>query len=176
MSNVWSKERAWEWYNSHTWLRGCNYMSADCANRMDQWQEYGFEERLNTADQELALAASIGFNTIRIIPEFYVWYKQHDGFMERFERYLALLDKYGISAMIVLANDCMPPKTELWRPPTLGEQQYDWGYHGGKMHSQHGAHNGAAPHFFIYSKLSFLPSHKNLPVASLSFFMFSFAL
>ena len=78
MSNVWSKERAWEWYNNHTWLRGCNYMSADCANRMDQWQEYGFEERFQTADEELALAASIGFNTLHeaviFLNRSVVWY------------------------------------------------------------------------------------------------------
>lgn len=51
--------------------------------------------------------------------------------------------------MIVLANDCMPPKTELWKMPHVGEQQYDWGYHGGKKHSQHGTHNGPAPHFYL---------------------------
>ena len=56
MGKVWSKERAWEWYNNHNWLRGCNFMSSDCANRIDQWQEEGFEERLKTADEELALA------------------------------------------------------------------------------------------------------------------------
>ena len=39
----WSKEKAWEWYNSRPWMRGCNYMSADCANRVDQWQELGFD-------------------------------------------------------------------------------------------------------------------------------------
>ena len=41
----WTKEKAWEWYNSRPWIRGCNYMSADCANRIDQWQKLGFEER-----------------------------------------------------------------------------------------------------------------------------------
>ena len=60
MGKVWSKERAWEWYNNHNWLRGCNFMSSDCANRIDQWQEEGFEERLKTADEELALAAETG--------------------------------------------------------------------------------------------------------------------
>ena len=53
MGKVWSKERAWEWYNNHNWLRGCNFMSSDCANRIDQWQEEGFEERLKTADEEM---------------------------------------------------------------------------------------------------------------------------
>ena len=51
----WSKERAWEWYNARPWIRGCNYMSADCANRVDQWQALGFEERFQTTEEELAL-------------------------------------------------------------------------------------------------------------------------
>ena len=49
----WSREKAWEWYNNRTWMRGCNFMGSDCANRIDQWQELGFEERIVTADREL---------------------------------------------------------------------------------------------------------------------------
>ena len=101
----WSKERAWEWYNSRPWIRGCNYMSADCANRIDQWQAYGFEERLETTENELALMAELGYNSVRLILEFIVWDEEHDSFMERFERYISLCDKYGISCMIVDAND-----------------------------------------------------------------------
>ena len=134
--NVWSKEKAWEWYNSRTWMRGCNFMGSDCANRIDQWQEYGFEEHLETADRELALAAETGFNSIRIIPEFFVWDQDHDGFMERFDRYLTTAWKHGISSMIVFGNDCMRPK-EFWKPDYLGPQHYDWGYHGGRKNSQH---------------------------------------
>ncbi len=33
--------------------------------------------------------------------------------------------------------------------PYIGEQQYDWGYHGGKKHSQHGLHSCPAPHFYL---------------------------
>ena len=76
-------------------------MSSDCANRIDQWQELGFEDRLATADRELKLAAETGFNTIRVIPEYSVWEKEHDGFMKRFDRYLATAWKYGISVMAV---------------------------------------------------------------------------
>ena len=106
----WSKEKAWAWYNNRPWFRGCNYMSADCANRVDQWQELGFEERFNTTKEELALMRETGYNTVRLILEYVVWKEEHDGFMERFERYIALCHEYGISCMIVLANDCMPPK------------------------------------------------------------------
>jgi len=141
----WTKEQAWEWYRQQPWMRGCNYMSADCANRIDQWQELGFEERLETQKQELALAQSIGFNTLRLIfaeEGFGVWYADHDGFMERFERTLALCDSYGMRAVIVLGNDCSRPK-QLWKFPTPGPQKYDWGYHGGRKQSQHGSFPGA---------------------------------
>ena len=145
----WSKEKAWKWYNSHTWIRGCNYMSADCVNRVDQWQALHFEERMKTTEEELRLMRELGFNSVRLILEYVVWEKEHDSFLTRFERYISLLDKYGISAMIVLANDCMPPKTELWKMPDIGEQAYDVGYHGGRKHSQHGRHAGPAPHYYF---------------------------
>ena len=131
----WSEERAWEWYNSRPWIRGCNYMSADCANRVDLWQSYGFEERFKTTEEELKVMQALGYNSVRLILEFVVWDEEHDSFMERFERYVSLCDKYGISCMIVLANDCMRPKG--MEKNTLGEQHYDWGYHGGRKQSQH---------------------------------------
>ena len=148
MNSKWTKERAWEWYNSLPWLRGCNYMSADCANRIDQWQSEGFEERFATTEEEFKLLQKTGFNTIRIILEFVVWDQEHDSFMERFDRYLDLCAKYGISCMVVLANDCMPPKHEGWKPPQLGKQHTDWGYHGGKKISQHGVFSSVGFHVF----------------------------
>ncbi|MBQ6803732.1 MAG: cellulase family glycosylhydrolase [Clostridia bacterium] len=153
MGERWSKERAWAWYNAHPWLRGCNFMSSDCANRIDQWQEYGFEERLKTADEELALAASIGFNSIRIILEYFVWEQDHDGFMKRFDRYLDTAWKHGISCMVVLGNDCMQPK-EVTKPMMLGEQHYDWGYHGGRKHSQHSQFSGMGYHLLDEPELA----------------------
>ena len=145
----WSKERIWAWYDSHPWIRGCNYMSASCVNRIDQWQALHFEELLLETEEELKVMQELGFNSVRLILEYVVWEKEHDSFLERFERYISLLDKYGISATIVLANDCMPPKTELWKMPDIGEQHYDIGYHGGRKHSQHGRHNGPAPHYYF---------------------------
>jgi len=145
----WSKEKIWKWYNDRPWMRGCNYMSADCANRIDQWQELGFEERFQTTEEELKLMQKTGFNVIRIILEYVVWKEEHDGFMERFDRYLSLCAKYGVSCMVVLANDCMPPKNEHWKKPSLGPQTYDWGYHGGKKNAQHSAFSDVAAHYYL---------------------------
>ena len=97
---VWSKEKAWEWYNSQPWIRGCNFMGSDCANRVDQWQSYGFEDRLETAKREFSAVADLGLNSIRLILQFEVWDKEHDAFMENFDRYLSAAYSYGITAMI----------------------------------------------------------------------------
>ncbi len=142
----WSKEKIWEWYNARPWIRGCNYMSADCANRIDQWQSLGFEERFETADKELALMAETGLNSVRLIIEFIVWEQEHDSFMERFERYIQMCANHGISCMIVLANDCMRPKG--FEVNKLGEQRVDWGYHGGRKVSQHGIFSDMGHHIF----------------------------
>ena len=141
----WTKEQAWEWYKAQPWMRGCNYMPASAANRVDQWQELGSEERFEEVERELALAESIGFNTLRIIIEemgFAVWCAEHDGFMERFERYLQIMDKHKMRAIVVLGNDCSRPK-EIWSFPKMGPQPCDWGYHGGRKRSQHGSFPGA---------------------------------
>jgi len=141
----WTKERAWEWYKAQPWMRGCNYMPASCANRVDQWQQLGSEERFAEMETELKLAQSIGFNTLRIIIEeqgFAVWCAEHDGFMARLERMLALLDKYGMRMILVLGNDCSRPR-EIWSFPKMGQQPCDWGYHGGRKRSQHGSFPGA---------------------------------
>lgn len=140
--DTWSKEKIWDWYGSRPWIRGCNFMSSDCANRIDQWQEYGFEKRLETADRELAVAEEIGYNSIRIILEFEVWDRQHDGFMRRLDKYLETAYKHGIDAMVVLANDCCVPKS-LYKPVVFGEQHYDVGYHGGRKSSPHAAYASA---------------------------------
>ena len=137
----WPKEKAWAWYRSHPWIRGCNYMSAGCANRVDQWQELGFEGRFQEAEKELALAQEIGFNSMRIVLGewgFGVWLAEHDGFMERLERTIDQFDRHGMTVTIVLASDCSRPK-EIWELAKPGPQTCDWGYHGGRRKSQHGS-------------------------------------
>lgn len=137
----WSKERIWDWYDKELWLRGCNFMGSDCANRIDQWQELGFEERLKTADRELKLAAETGFNTVRLILEYIIWKEDHDAFMKRLDRYLNTAYKYGIRCMLVFGNDCMLPKDDPNSHLHAGEQHFDIGYHGGRKRSQHSSLN-----------------------------------
>ena len=141
----WTAEKAWAWYGAQPWIRGCNYMPASAANRVDQWQALGAEDRFAEVERELALAERIGFNALRLLVEeqgFGVWLAEHDGFMARFERMLSIMDRHGLRAIVVLGNDCSRPK-ELWKLPTPGPQAYDLGYHGGRRVTQHGSNPGA---------------------------------
>ncbi len=139
---VWSREKAWEWYNSRPWIRGCNFMGSDCANRVDQWQSYGFEKRLITAGREFKAAADLGFNSVRLILQFEVWDREHDVFMRNFDRYLSAAYSHGISSMICFGNDCAVPK-DAYREPELGEQTVEPGWHGGRRSSPHGKLDGS---------------------------------
>ena len=130
MEPRWSKEQAWEWYKKQPWIRGCHYTGSDCANRIDQWQEYKFEEHFKTWDSEMALAQSIGFNSIRVIVEYAVWEAQHDGFMDRLDKYLTSAYSHGIRTMLVLSNECAV-RTAVYEPPVFGEQPYYPACHGG---------------------------------------------
>lgn len=137
MKTQWTGEQSWEWYRNMPWLRGCNYLPSDCCNRIAMWQELDWDQHLATMEREFGLMESIGFNSIRVILEFEVWDQQHDGFMCRFETFLATAAKHGIRVVVCLANDCTVPKDENWKPVRLGPQHYDLGYHGGRKNSPH---------------------------------------
>ena len=110
----WPKEKAWAWYDAQPWIRGVNFVPSDCVNFVDQWQEYGFEQRFATADRELALAAETGFNTVRLFLQFEVWLYEREGFLARFDRYLGACEKHGIRAIVVLFNDCASSKENFF--------------------------------------------------------------
>ncbi len=40
MSEKWSKEKAWEWYNGIPWITGINFIPSTTINKTEWWQEY----------------------------------------------------------------------------------------------------------------------------------------
>lgn len=126
----WTSEQAWAWYNKQPWIRGFNGYPSICVNRVAMWQKYNHEEVFKQLDYEFKLAKETGLNAVRAIVQFEVWYYEHDSFMDNFEEYLTLADKYGIKVMVVLGNDCCVPKSRF-KPVVFGEQKVEWGYHSG---------------------------------------------
>ncbi len=149
MSYQWTKERIWEWYDARPWIRGCNYMPSDAISNIDMWQGLHFEERFETAKAELRLAADTGFNAIRIFLSYIVWKEEHDSFMERFERFLTLMDSFGIQAVVCLGDDCQVPRDNPYSREHCGEQKFEWGYHGGRKNSQHSTRNDEPGYWLI---------------------------
>ena len=54
----WPKEKIWAWYNARPWIRGCNFMSSDCSNRIDQWQEFVRQQTRDIEDPKEKLVTT----------------------------------------------------------------------------------------------------------------------
>lgn len=133
MRRQWTVEEVNAWYEKIGWLRGCNFIGSDCANRLDMFQSYKCEEKLATAERELALCRKIGFNTVRIWANFDVYYAEPESYMEIFDRYIDLCAKYGQKVMVVLAHEEDLPRGEVFVPKAMGEQKYALGEHQGRI-------------------------------------------
>lgn len=157
MSEQWSKEKAWEWYHQQPWIRGFNGYPSNCVNRVAMWQEYKHKEVFEQLEKEFALAQKTGFNAVRAIIQFEVWYYEHDSFMANFEEYLTLADKYGQKVMLTLGNDCTVPK-EVFVPVKFGEQNIDWGWHSGICRGPH-AGGYTSPGYMMADEEQYLPAY-----------------
>jgi beta-1,2-mannobiose phosphorylase / 1,2-beta-oligomannan phosphorylase len=116
----WTAEEAWDWYKDQPWLVGFNYVPSTACNTTEWWQAETFDPE--TIDRELGWAEDLGFNTIRCFLQYLVWKHDPDGFKTRFDRFLALAHKHGISVMPVLFDDCAfgdPRQMD----PYLGQQR-----------------------------------------------------
>ena len=134
MGQKWSKEKAWEWFNSRPWIRGFNYISCGAVNRIEQWQEFEHDRIEECFRTELKLAHDTGFNAVRSILPYEVWGRQHDSFMKYLETYLEICAENGLGVMLCFGNDCTVP-TETYKLPEFGPQHVDYGYHGGMARS-----------------------------------------
>ena len=153
MKQQWTCEQANAWYEKQGWLRGCNFIGSDCTNRLDMFQSYKAEEKLATAEKELALCQKIGFNTVRIWANFDVYYAEPDSYMEIFDRYIDLCGKYGQKVMVVLAHEEDLPRGDVFVPKAMGEQKYALGEHQGRIPMSEEELKKAPKHYMEYPEL-----------------------
>jgi hypothetical protein len=114
--NLWSKEKAWQWYRNVSPLRGCNYLPRTAVNMTEMWQADTFDPK--TIDEELGWAEKAGYNSVRIFVQYLVWKDDAEGLKKRLEEFLAIADKHGIGSMVILFCDC----AFAGREPYLGKQ------------------------------------------------------
>lgn len=132
MNRRWTEEEIWQWYRSRPWISGFNFIpSGSIKGSLWMLQEYGHKEAFRDAAREIALAASLKFNSVRVSLPFYLWRVQHDTFFENLDQFLDLLEKHGMTLMPNLFGDCCVPK-EKYQDPVLGPQPEPVpGYFGG---------------------------------------------
>lgn len=100
----WSVERIGQWYDARPWLVGCNFVPSTAVNDIEMWQTETFDPV--TMDRELAWAAGLGFNTVRVFLNYVVWEADREGLKKRFEQFLGIAHRHGITVMPILLDDC----------------------------------------------------------------------
>ena len=132
MKRRWTEEEAWAWYTARPWISGFNFIpSGSMTGSLWLFQEYGHKEAFRDAAREIALAAELGFNSIRMVLPFEVYRQEKEAFFIHMDEFLELLWEYDITLMPVLFGDCCVPR-EKYRAPRLGPQPEPVpGYFGG---------------------------------------------
>ena len=100
----WSTAKALAWQQTQPWIVGCNYVPSSAVNDVEMWQADGF--RPDTIEREMGWARGLGLNSVRVFLNYVVWQADRDGSLGRFERFLAIAARHGISVMPVLLDDC----------------------------------------------------------------------
>ena len=110
----WSLQKINDWYQKNGWPIGCNYIPHNAINQLEMWQEDTFSPCI--IDKELAWAAGLGFNTIRVFLHHLLWEQDDKGFISRMEEFLTIASSHGIKTMFVLFDG-------VWNPfPKAGKQ------------------------------------------------------
>ncbi len=122
----WTVERANAWYDAQPWLVGCNFLPSTAINQLEMWQGDTFD--VEAIDRELGWAESIGFNTARVFLHDIPWRDDHDGFMERVDKFLEIAAKHNIRPLFVFFDGVWDPDPQggPQRQPRAGVHNSGW--------------------------------------------------
>lgn len=112
---VWTSEKANQWYASQPWYVGANFLPSTAINQLEMWQAETFDTA--TIDKELGYAESIGMNMMRVYLHDLVYENDSAGFFDRMDQFLQLAQKHNIKIMFTIFDSC-------WDPfPVAGKQR-----------------------------------------------------
>jgi hypothetical protein len=122
----WTADAAQHWYAGLPWLVGCNFTPSYAINQLEFWQAETFDPEV--IDRELAWAAALGMNAVRVYLHDLLWEQDADGFTSRIDTYLAIAASHGIRTMLVLFDSCWDPNPVLGpqRDPAPGIHNSGW--------------------------------------------------
>ena len=114
-AQVWSQQRAKEWYAKNQWLVGSDFIPSSAINQLEMWQADSFDPK--TIDRELGYAQGIGMNVMRVFLHHLAWQQDPEGFKKRMDQYLAISNKHGIKTMFVFFDDCWNKVPKIGKQP-----------------------------------------------------------
>ncbi len=122
----WSETKANTWYAAQPWLVGADYIPSDAINQLEMFQAATWNPALN--DEELALAESIGMNTMRVFLQDQLWQQDAEGFKTRLDAFLTIAAKHHIRPLLVLFDSCWETAPHLGpqHPPIPGIHNSGW--------------------------------------------------
>lgn len=135
-SHQWSEEKAWKWYRSNPWICGFNYIPANAINYTAMWDKTSFSP--DVIDRELALAESVGFNSLRVVLQFIVWEDDPQYFKKTFTEFLSICTRHRIKVMPAFFDDCVFGENidpSLGKQPDPVEGWYAWAWSPSPGHS-----------------------------------------
>ncbi len=112
---IWSAEKANEWYATHKWINGADFIPSTAINQLEMWQADTFDAA--TIDRELGWAEGIGFNAVRVFLHSVAWKEDPKGFKQRVNQYLAIADKHHVQTIFVFFDDCWNPDPKAGKQP-----------------------------------------------------------
>ena len=90
----WTEQRAQAWYAKQPWLCGFNYIPSNAINYTAMWDKTSFSPDL--IQKELALAAGVGFNCVRVVLQHAVYADDPAYFRKTFGQFLAICQRNNI--------------------------------------------------------------------------------
>jgi Cellulase (glycosyl hydrolase family 5) len=123
---IWSKEKANDWYSKQRWLVGANFLPSTAINQLEMWQAGSFDPA--TIDRELGWAQNIGMNVMRVYLHDLAWKSDAEGFKKRMDQFLSIADKRQIKILFTIFDDCWNPdaKTGMQPSPRPGIHNSGW--------------------------------------------------
>lgn len=125
----WPEQKIWNWHNQQPWFCGFNYIPAYAINYTAMWDKTTFDS--TAIDKELALAETIGLNSVRAVLQFAVYEDDPEYFLKTLDRFLAICAKHKIKFMPALFDDCVfglehDPKVGRQPEPLAGWYAWAW--------------------------------------------------
>lgn len=112
---IWTIQQANEWYAKQPWIVGCNFIPSTAINELEMWQAETFDTK--TINKELALAQTLGFNTVRVYLHNLLWENDRAGLLVRMNEFLKATNQHSIKVIFVLFDDCWLPNPKSGKQP-----------------------------------------------------------